>query len=168
MPAASPLASSAQDGQPGRELPGTSQGPSLCWEGRREGLSPLQGGKLVREDISPSWEKVAYERRFGTCPKDKTSRHVVSESHKDLPVTPTARDHAWRMRNGSPLRRTCRRQHYRDKCGNDGQDRLVESHRCSAPGGVKYCSEPSPAGLRHHPKLSDICHTCNLATVVPP
>jgi hypothetical protein len=88
MPVASPLASSAQDGQPGRELPGTRQGPSLCWEGRREGLSPLQGGKLVREDISPSREKVAYERRLGTCPKDKTSRHMVSESHKDLPCHP--------------------------------------------------------------------------------
>jgi hypothetical protein len=30
---------------------------------------PLVGGKLASEDISPNSEKVAYERRLGTCPK---------------------------------------------------------------------------------------------------
>jgi hypothetical protein len=52
MSTASPLASSAKDGQPDRALPGTRQDPSLCWEGRREGLSPLRGGKLVTRDLS--------------------------------------------------------------------------------------------------------------------
>jgi hypothetical protein len=45
---------------PGEALP-------LCWEGGDEGLSLLRGGKLASEGISPSWEKVAYERRLGTC-----------------------------------------------------------------------------------------------------
>jgi hypothetical protein len=69
MPAASPLPSYAQDVQPGKALPGTRQGPSLCWEGRREGLSPLRGGKLASEGISASREKEAYQRRLGTCPE---------------------------------------------------------------------------------------------------
>jgi hypothetical protein len=41
--------------------------PSLHWEGRKEGLSPLQGGKLTSECISPSRKKEAYERRCRTC-----------------------------------------------------------------------------------------------------
>jgi hypothetical protein len=69
MHTASPLTSSALDVHPSKALPGTRQGPSLCWEGRKKGLSPLRGGKLWSEDISPSRKKVEYERRLGICPK---------------------------------------------------------------------------------------------------
>jgi hypothetical protein len=46
----------------------------LCWEGGGEGLSPLRGGKLVREGFFPSREKVAYQRRLGTCPTGQALR----------------------------------------------------------------------------------------------
>jgi hypothetical protein len=159
MVAASPPASSIQDGQPGKALPSTRQG-------RREDVSPLRAGKLAREDISPSQENVAYERSLGTYPEGQTSRHVVSESHEDLPYHP--QEIAWRTRAGSPLQRTCRRHHYRGRHSNDEQDQLIEYHRRSTPGRVKDSSRPSPVGLRHRPKSSDICHACNLATVVSP
>jgi hypothetical protein len=83
MPAASPPASFVSAVQPDNVLPGTRQGPSLRWEGWKEGLSPfarreacsrritsLAGkGKLTRKGISPSREREAYERRLRTCPK---------------------------------------------------------------------------------------------------
>jgi hypothetical protein len=50
-------------------LSGARKGPSLYWEGGKEGLSPLRGGKLTREGISPSQEKEAYDRRLETCPE---------------------------------------------------------------------------------------------------
>jgi hypothetical protein len=46
--------------QSGKALSGTRQGPSPCREGGDESLYPLRGGKLTREGISPSQEKVAY------------------------------------------------------------------------------------------------------------
>jgi hypothetical protein len=154
--------------RPSRQgVAGAKQGPSLQWEGKKKRLSPLQGGKLTSECISPSWEKESVREKardlsrrtspLATWRADPTGRS---------PVTP--REHAWRARGGSPLRRTCRRHHYRGRHGNDGQDRLVESHRCSMPGGVKDNSVPSPAGLRHRPKSCDIYHACNLATMVSP
>jgi hypothetical protein len=166
MPAAIPLASSAQDIQPDKALPSTRQGPSLCWEGRREGLSPLRGGMLASEDISPIREKVAYERRLRTSQKTRPPGTWRANPTGISPITP--RECAWRTRDGSPLRRTCRRHHYHGRCGNDGQYRLVESHRCSTPGGVKDNSGPSPIGLCHRPKSCDIYHACNLTTVVSP
>jgi hypothetical protein len=152
MVAASPPASSIQDGQPGKEGEKTSP--------------PCGQGIFAREDISPSRENVAYKRSLGTYPEGQTSRHVASESHEDLPYHP--QEIAWRTRAGSPLRRTCRRHHYRSRHSNDKQDQLVEYHRRSTPGRVKDSSRPSPVGLRHRPKSSDICHACNLATVVSP
>jgi hypothetical protein len=52
--------------------------------------------------------------------------------------------------------------------GNDGQDRLVVSHQCSAPDGLKDSMLHSPAGLRHLPRLRDICLACSSAIVVSP
>jgi hypothetical protein len=69
MPVASPLASFAQGVQPGKALLSTRRGPSLCWEGRREDLSPLWGGKLTSEGISPKQDNEAYDRRLGTYPE---------------------------------------------------------------------------------------------------
>jgi hypothetical protein len=50
-------------------LSGTRRGPSFCWERGDEGISHMWGGKLASEGISPRQEKVAYERRLGTCPE---------------------------------------------------------------------------------------------------
>jgi hypothetical protein len=72
------------------------------------------------------------------------------------------------MRGISPLRRACRRHHYRARGGNDGLDRLVKSHGATRQMERKDNSEPSPAGLRHHTESCDICHACGLAIVVSP
>jgi hypothetical protein len=64
-----PPSSSAQGDQPCKVLSGNKQGSSLQWEGRKEGLSLLRGGKLTSKGISPSREKEVYERRLRTCPE---------------------------------------------------------------------------------------------------
>jgi hypothetical protein len=69
MPVEGPLASSARGDQPDKVLSGARQGPSLQWEGRKEGLSHLRGGKLTSEGISPSQKKEVYERRLRTYPE---------------------------------------------------------------------------------------------------
>jgi hypothetical protein len=50
-------------------LSGARQGPSLQWEGGKEGISPLQEGKLTSKGNSPNRENEAYEGRLGTCPE---------------------------------------------------------------------------------------------------
>jgi hypothetical protein len=74
---------------------------------------------------------------------------------------------AWRTRGGSPLPWNCRRHHYRGKSGNDGQDRLVLSHRCSVPDGLKDNTERSPVGLCHRPRPRDKALYCCPRLLVP-
>jgi hypothetical protein len=52
-----------------RRWRGRGEAFPLCWEGEDEGLSPLWGGSLRVKASSPSWEKVACERRLRTYPK---------------------------------------------------------------------------------------------------
>jgi hypothetical protein len=140
--------------------------PFIGKEGKKAS-PPFAGREAYKRRHLPSWEKDAYKRRLGTCPE----RQDLQARGERIPrgdLLSSPREHAWRTRGGSPLRRTYIRHHYHDRCGNDGQDRLVESHCCSALDGVKDSSVPTPVGLCHCPKSRDICHTCNLATVVSP
>jgi hypothetical protein len=56
------LPRAASPATPGKALP-------FARKVGKEDLSPLRGGKLTREGISPSREKEVYERRIGTYPK---------------------------------------------------------------------------------------------------
>jgi hypothetical protein len=88
MPAEGPPASSAQGDQPGKVLPGARKGPSLQWEGRKEGLSPLRGGELTSKGISPTGRKKPMREGLGPVPKDKTSRHMASGFHGEISCHP--------------------------------------------------------------------------------
>jgi hypothetical protein len=63
--------------------PGVAFSP--LWGGGSEGLSPLRGGKFGREGFSPSWEKVAYQRRLMTCPAGQDLR---ARGKRILPGSP--------------------------------------------------------------------------------
>jgi hypothetical protein len=164
----------------GKTLSGTRQGPSLYWEGGKRASSLGGEGILLRKDPRPSGEEEAYERRNLPLPGGRSIREKARDVSREskwpgtwraYPVRGSpvfARECAWRTRGGSPLPWTCRRHHYRGRRGNDRQDRLVESHRRSAPSGVKDSMVHSPVGLHHRPKSRDICHACNLAIVVSP
>jgi hypothetical protein len=129
MPATGSLASWAPD----KVLLGLGRCRSPLWGEGREDLTPLRGGKLAREGFSPTRERMAYQRRLVTL--DRALEHVARGSCQDPRVTPQRS--AWEMHGRSPLRRACIRHHYRARGGNDGLDRLVKSHRRSAPGGAK-------------------------------
>jgi hypothetical protein len=77
MPAAEPPARHCR-------APGVAFSP--LWGGGSEGLSPLRGGKLAREGFSPSWEKVAYQRRLVTCP---TGQGLRARGKRILPGSPS-------------------------------------------------------------------------------
>jgi hypothetical protein len=128
-----PATGSPASWAPGKVLPGLGRCRSPLWGEGREDLTPLRGGKLAREGFSPTRERLAYQRRLVAL--DRALERVARGSCQDSRVTPRRR--AWETRGGSPLRRACRRHHYRARGGNDGLDRLVKSHRCSAPGGAK-------------------------------
>jgi hypothetical protein len=71
---------------PGKDLP----------SGRKEGENtspPLQGGKLACEDTSPSREKVAYERRLGTCPKGQDLQACGERIPQGYPMSPSGNVH---------------------------------------------------------------------------
>jgi hypothetical protein len=46
---------------------------------------PLRGGMLAREGFSPSRDKLAYERRLGTCPEGQDLR---ARGRRILPGSP--------------------------------------------------------------------------------
>jgi hypothetical protein len=163
MPAEEPSASSAL----GKALSGVRQGlPPFARKDKMKASSPCGEGSLRDKASSLAGRKWRAREGSGPVPKDKTSGRVASVSCQDLCVTPGER--AWETRGGSPLRRTCRRHHYHTRRGNDGLDRLVKSHRCSALDGAKDSSGPCPAGLRHRSESCGICQACGLATVVSP
>jgi hypothetical protein len=163
-----------------KALPSTRQGPSLQWEGGKK-ASPLGGeGSLHRKDPRPSWDEEAYKRRnlplLGGRSVREKARDVSRESKRpgtwqkripsgDLLSPPgTCMEDARRKSTTADLQK----DHYHDRRGNDRQGRLVESHWCSVLGGVKDNTVRSPAGLCYCPKSRDICHACNLASVVSP
>jgi hypothetical protein len=59
MPAAGPRQALPKTVCPARRCRAPGEALPLCWEGGDEGISPLWGGKLASEGISPSRDKVA-------------------------------------------------------------------------------------------------------------
>jgi hypothetical protein len=76
--------------------------------GRSEGLSPLRGGKLAREDLSPSREKVAYQRRQVTYPAGQGLRARGKRILLGSPCHPpeTRMGDAWRKPSAEDLQMT--------------------------------------------------------------
>jgi hypothetical protein len=129
-----PATGSPASWAPGKVLPGLGRCRS---PGEKDvKTSPPCGEGSLQEKVSLLPER-DWHTREGLRPVllDKASGRVARGSCQDLRVTPRRR--AWETRSGSPLRRACRRHHCRARGGNDGLDRLVKSHRCSAPGGAK-------------------------------
>jgi hypothetical protein len=138
FPRQAPMASSTLASPSGKALPGATQGPSLKREGRdkascrersvhKKDPIPSGGRESLQGKASPlAGRKRRTREGLGHVPKVKDAMHVARESRGEIPCLPQER--AWRTRDGSPLRQTCRRHHYHSRRGNDGQDQLVESH----------------------------------------
>jgi hypothetical protein len=129
---------------------------------------PRGGRESLQEKASPlaGRQKRTIEGS-GPVSKVKDVMHVASESCGEIPCLPppgTCMENTRRKSTVTDLQKAS----FRGKRGNDGQNRLVESHQCSTPDGVKDSLMHSHIGLRHRPKSCDICHACNLATVVSP
>jgi hypothetical protein len=104
--------------------------------GKEVKTSPLCGEGILQEKVSLLPEREWHTREgLRLVLLEKALGRVARGSSQDLRVIPRRR--TWKTRGGSPLRLACIRRHYHARGGNDGLDRLVKSHRFSAPDGAK-------------------------------